>query len=259
MTIPTIFLSHGPPSILLRDDPSVRFWRSLGASMPRPRAVVCISAHWETVRPMLTSNARPGILYDFSGPPPLFSRAYPATGDPKLAESIREALAAAGFDTALDASRGLDHGVWVPVSQMFPQADIPVIQLALQTELSPRHHYALGRSLGPLRDEGVLILGSGGAVHNLDEIHAFAVHDTPPDYALAFEAWLETAISDDDVDALLDYRKQAPSPDRCHPYPAEHLLPLFVCLGAGNRLGPGRRLHQGFLYGVLSMAAYSWP
>jgi 4,5-DOPA dioxygenase extradiol len=141
---------------------------------------------------------------------------------------------------------------------MYPEADIPVVQLSVQTELEPRHHLELGRALQPLREDGVLILGSGGATHNLPEIHKYGMDSSPPDYAVAFDGWLERAITTGQEDALLNYKEEGPLASENHPYPGEHFLPLFVPMGAGGPNAPGRVLHRAFMYGVLSMAAYAW-
>jgi 4,5-DOPA dioxygenase extradiol len=255
--MPAIFISHGPPTILLMDNDVTRFLKSLGTEIPRPEAILCVSAHWEAVRPMLTAAKHPGIIYDFSGPPPLFDKQYPAMGHPGLAHGAIDLLLAAGIDASPDAARGLDHGTWVPLYLMFPEADIPVVQLSIQTERDPRHHLDMGRALAPLREKGVLLMGSGGAVHNLDEVHRYAIDADAAHYAVTFDRWLEGAVTSAQLHALLDYKKQAPWAERCHPYPAEHFLPFFVPLGA-SKSGHGRLLHRSFLYGVLSMAAYLW-
>ena len=163
-----------------------------------------------------------------------------------------------GFDTHTDPSRGLDHGVWVPLILMYPEADIPVVQLSVQTELDPLHHLSVGRALQPLRERGVLILGSGGATHNLPEIHRYKAASLPPEYAVAFDNWLEEAVTQGREEALLNYREEGPSASRNHPYPAEHFMPLFVPLGAAGPGARGRACHKAFMYGVLSMAAYAW-
>jgi 4,5-DOPA dioxygenase extradiol len=162
------------------------------------------------------------------------------------------------MDANTDASRGLDHGVWVPLIRMYPQADIPVAQISVQTELDPEHHLKLGRALESLRERGVLILGSGGATHNLPEIDQYRADSRPVAYALDFDTWLEEAILTGREDALLNYKEEGPSASRNHPYPAEHFLPLFVPLGAAGPGARGRLLHKSFMYGVLSMAAYAW-
>jgi 4,5-DOPA dioxygenase extradiol len=207
---------------------------------------------------MLTTAIMPETIHDFSGPPILFEKHYPAPGDPDLAQEALELLTHAGIDTDTDPSRGFDHGVWVPLILMYPEADIPVVQLSVQTELDPQHHLKVGRALQPLRERGVLILGSGGATHNLPEIHQYKVEASPPEYAVDFDTWLEEAITHGREDALINFRGEGPFASRNHPYPAEHFLPLFVPFGAAGPEARGRLLHKAFMYGVLSMAAYAW-
>jgi len=254
---PTIFLSHGPPLISQSGGPVVDFFRQLGKQLERPRAILCVSAHWETIQPKITGAANPGIIHDFGGPPGLFKINYSVKGWPALADKIGHLLVDSGFKVDIEPDWGLDHGVWIPMMFIYPDGDVPVIQLSLQTEEDPLHHYRIGNALRKIRDEGVMIIGSGGAVHNLDEIHGYKMDDKPPDYILAFDNWLGECIQRGQKDMLLHYKQQAPEPDRCHPYPAEHLLPLFVCLGAANEYS-GKMIYHGFLFGTLGMAAYQW-
>jgi 4,5-DOPA dioxygenase extradiol len=256
--MPTIFVSHGMPAILVQPGPTHEFLKKLGQTFDRPKAVICISAHMEALWPILTAAAAPETIHDFSGPRILFEKYYPAPGGPDLAQEAVSMLIHAGFKARTNPTRGLDHGAWVPLMLMYPEADVPVIQLSVQTELDPQHHLDLGRALKPLREKEVLILGSGGATHNLPDIRKYAIDSLPPDYATAFDAWLEEAITEGREEVLLDYKKQGPSASRNHPYPAEHFLPLFVPLGAAGSEAKGRVLHKAFTYGVLSMAAYAW-
>jgi 4,5-DOPA dioxygenase extradiol len=256
--MPTLFVSHGMPAIVIQPALTREFLKKLGQKFDRPRAIICISAHMEAAWPILTAAAAPETIHDFAGPKILFEKHYPAPGQPDLAQEAVSLLSHAGFKAQTHPSRGLDHGAWVPLMLMYPEADIPVIQLSVQTELDPQHHLGLGRALKPFREDGVLILGSGGATHNLPEIHNYAVDSVPPDYAVAFDNWLEEAITTGREAALLNYEKDGPSASRNHPYPAEHFLPLFVPLGAAGVGAQGRVLHKAFMYGVLSMAAYAW-
>lgn len=252
---PSVFVSHGAPTLLLDGTPTRDFLQGLGSELPRPRAVLCVSAHWETARPRLTGGARPQTVHDFYGfPPALYEQRYPAPGDPALAEEVSALLQEAGFEAEVDEARGLDHGAWVPLKLMYPQADVPVVQLSLQTGLGTEHHLVLGRALKALRERDVLVLGSGGATHNLADFHRHALDAPPEGYALEFDAWLEQAIAEERTQALLHYER-GPHGPRNHPTP-EHYLPLLVAYGAGG--GSGRRLHAGFTFGVLSMAAYAW-
>ena len=257
MTMPTIFVSHGTPLLATSRGRTPDFLRELHQALPRPRAILCVSAHWETGQPMLTGSALPPTIHDFTGfPQELYAMQYPAPGDPALALRAQSLLNAAGLTATLHPLRGLDHGAWVPLSLSYPEADIPVVQLSVQPQRDPAHHFALGRAVRPLRDEGVLILASGGATHNLREFRGQAINTAPSDEVLAFDAWLTAAITRGDVAELLDYPAHAPHALRNHPTP-EHFLPLFVALGAANS-AVGRSLHEDFNYGILSMAAYRW-
>ena len=258
MKMPALFISHGLPAILLMEGKTPAFLRSLGSMLTRPKGVICVSAHWETVHPKLTTASRPETVHDFSGPQALFDMTYPAPGDPALARDALKLIRDSGFDADEDTGRGLDHGAWVPLMMMYPEADIPVIQLSVQTDSDPEHHFRLGKALMPLRENGILIMGSGGAVHNLDEVHLYDIDDSPPEYARAFDAWLEKTVADGHEKTLIDYIHTAPNPRQSHPFPAEHFLPFFVPLGAAGSTSAGKKLHHGFMYGTLSMAAYLW-
>jgi 4,5-DOPA dioxygenase extradiol len=187
----------------------------------------------------------------------LFDVDYGPPGASRWLERVADALHERRLPAAISHSRGLDHGVWVPLTLIYPQADLPVLQLSVQTQAPVAHHVAVGAALAPMRREGLMILGSGGAVHNLNEMGPGADKAPPRPYVLAFDAWLEAAITAGDLNALMDYRRLAPSAERNHPYPAEHLLPLLVAAGAAEG-APGRLLHRSFLYETLSMAAYCW-
>ena len=256
--MPTIFVSHGMPAIAMTPCPTHDFLKNLGNTFEEPKAVLCISAHWEAVRPTVTVTSKPVTIHDFGGPPVLFDLSYDVAGSPELGQKVCSLLKEAGFHPGIDEKRGLDHGAWVPLKIMYPKGHIPVMQLSVQTEDDPTHHWYLGRALAPLREEGVLILGSGGATHNLPEIEKFSIDATPPDYARAFDTWLEEAVTHGHEDHLLRYKTEAPEANRNHPFPAEHFLPLFVPLGSAHNNPRGTLLHKTFMYGVLSMAAYAW-
>ncbi|HSO07922.1 MAG TPA: class III extradiol ring-cleavage dioxygenase [Pelomicrobium sp.] len=252
--LPTVFVSHGAPTLPLEAIPARDFLAALGEELPRPRAVLAVSAHWLADNPAVSAAPQPETIHDFHGfPAELYQLRYPARGDTVVAERVRALLDGAGFAAAVDGGRGLDHGAWVPLMLMYPGADVPVIQLALQPSRGPAHHLRLGAALAPLRDEGVLILGSGGATHNLREFRGRAPADALEDYAAAFAHWLAQAVECGDRAALGDYRQLAPHAVRNHPT-EEHLLPLHVTAGAAY--GPGRRIHASASYGVLAMDAY---
>jgi 4,5-DOPA dioxygenase extradiol len=187
--LPTLFLSHGSPMHAIEPGAAGAAWASLGKTLPRPRAVLMASAHWETSLAMVTGNPRPATIHDFGGfPSELYKLAYPAPGAPEIATRAVALLKAAGITAGVDGCRGLDHGAWVPLRWMYPDADVPVIQLSLQTELGAAHHLRLGRALAPLADEGVLIVGSGHTTHNLRDWMGNPRRQEPLPYAQAFAA-----------------------------------------------------------------------
>lgn len=252
--LPVIFLSHGSPMLVFEDIPARDFMAGLGEALPRPDAILCVSAHWTTDQPSVSGAERPETIHDFYGfPDELYRLRYPAPGAPGLAVRVRDTLGAAGLDCSIDPDYGLDHGAWNPLMLVYPKANVPVTQLSIQPRLGPAHHLGLGRALAPLRREGVLIVATGGAVHNLRQFHVD--REKPAHWALSFEAWLSDRIAAGDAEALVDYRQTRPDGKLAHPTD-EHLLPLFVALGAGG--GKGRALHRSFAHGSLSMAAYAW-
>ncbi|HYE00775.1 MAG TPA: class III extradiol ring-cleavage dioxygenase [Alphaproteobacteria bacterium] len=254
--MPSLFLSHGAPTLALSDSPARHFLAGLGAEIGRPRAVVVATAHWEAAAPAVGGAAAPETVHDFHGfPPELYAVRYPAPGAPDLAAAVAARLAAAGLPAAVDPRRGLDHGVWVPLSLMYPAADVPVVPLSVQSGLGAEHHLRLGAALAGLRDEGVLVVGSGSLTHNLREFRGRAEDAPPPDWVAGFADWVAAAVAGDRRDDLAAWERLAPGAARNHPTP-EHLLPLFVALGAGR--GPGRRLHASHSFGILAMDVYAW-
>ena len=259
--LPSLFVSHGAPTIALWPEPATDAWRALGRALGRPRAILVASAHWLTPELAIGAARKPSTIHDFYGfPRPLYALDYPAPGSPEVAEAARALLAKAGFDATLDTERGLDHGVWVPLREMFPAADIPVVQVSLQPDAGPAHHRAVGSALAPLREHGVLVIGSGGLTHNLRAWMSGIGREGPPPWVSAFAEWVEQRIGQGDVDALVAYRERAPHAAENHPTD-EHLLPLFVALGAGaagTGAPGGRRVFRGVSEGVLAMDAYAF-
>jgi len=266
--MPSLFVSHGSPTLVTDPVPTRDFLLGLGASLPRPKAILAVSAHWDTPETRLGSARAPHTMYDFYGfPDELYEMTYPAPGSPELAAQAAELLAQAGLPSVADPERGLDHGAWVPLSLLYPQADIPVVQLSISSRKPPEHHLALGRALAPLRTQGVLILASGNATHNLREVFSHGMLEAPVPYAKAFADWLTRQVEAGQAGPLLRYLSDGPDAARNHPT-ADHYLPLLVALGAAGMDGAsesdkaeapkGRLLHNGYTYGVLSMAAYAW-
>lgn len=226
--MPVIFLAHGSP-LLLDDQGWVGELAAWARVLPRPRSVLMLSAHWEARPVTLAATRTVPLVYDFYGFPEKYYRAqYPAPGAPELAERVR-ALLAPTQPVAADPDRGLDHGAYVPLVAMYPDADVPVLQASLPT-MDPATLFALGGALAPLRDEGVLIVGSGFLTHNLRTFR-FAPQATTPAWAAEFDAWAADALARCDVDAVLDYRRRAPGVREALPT-HEHFVPVVVALGA---------------------------
>jgi len=257
--LPTLFIPHGggpcffmdpPPNDPHAWDAMAAYLRGIAASLPaKPRAILAISAHWETPRPTVMTGARPAMLFDYYGfPEHTYRLEYPAPGSPELASRVRALLAGAGIASDEDAARGYDHGVFVPFLLMFPDADIPVVQLSLRADLDPAAHVAIGRALAPLRGEGVLIVGSGMSYHNLRRFWSTDAADV--EAARAFDAWLTDAVETGDADAReakLAAWANAPGAHAAHPR-SEHLLPLMVAAGAGEG-DAGRRTYSDRVFG----------
>ena len=253
--MPVVFVSHGAPDALLKAPDAVACWREIGRQAPAPAAVLAVSAHWQARHATLSLAGAPETIHDFSGfDPALHRMRYPAPGAPALAERAASLIRAAGMAVELHPQRGLDHGAWVPLSAMFPQANVPVTQLSLTRHGGPAAHLALGRALAPLREEGVLILASGAITHNFDWLD-WRGAAAPSPQARAFSDWVGERLAEGNDAALLEYRSR-PEGAAAHPTD-EHFLPLFVALGAAAGETPAR--HQpGFAYGGLSMDAYVW-
>lgn len=249
---PALFVSHGAPTLAIRPSPARTFLQDLGRGLERPRAILVISAHWETAAPTVSVSEAPETIHDFGGfERRLYELRYPAPGAPDLARTVIARLTEAGHP-ASDRERGLDHGAWVPLSLMFPDADVPVTQLSIQSGSGPAHHLALGRALAPLRDQGVLLLASGSLTHDVRGALS-RDHDSPtPAWVSDFADWVHERIADNDLDALLDYRRRAPHAVENHPT-EEHLLPLFAALGALSEDERPTTLHRSHTYGVLAM------
>ena len=255
---PAVFVSHGAPDLSLHPSAARSFLSQLGKKLGEPQAILVISAHWGTQQPTVSGVEKPSTIHDFWGfDPRLSSSNYPALGAPKLAQKVTVLLKQAGIKSSVNNNRGLDHGAWNPLKLMYPNADIPVTQLSIQPHLSPKHHFQIGRAIYPLREEEVLILGSGSATHNLREFGKYSIDASVPDWVTEFSQWLSHSLQQGNIEALLNYKAIAPHARKNHPT-EEHLLPLFVALGAGKDRKEIIELHHSYTYGVLSMAAYAF-
>lgn len=251
--LPSLFISHGSPMLALEPGASGPALARLASELPRPRAILLVSAHWESNQLLLTAASQPQTWHDFGGfPPALYALQYPAPGAPELAEEVAGLLTQAGLPAELDASRPFDHGAWVPLSLMYPKADIPLLQLSLPTSLGPLGQTRIGRALASLREQGILLIGSGSITHNLGELNWRAGPDVIEPWAREFRDWIADKLTSDNEAALHDYRRQAPHALRSHPS-EEHLLPLFFARAAGGAFSVA---HAGFTYGALGMDIY---
>jgi len=231
--LPSLFLSHGAPTLPIDPAmPSAEF-ATLAEHLPRPRAILMLSAHWCTAAPVASTAEVPETIHDFYGfPRELYALRYDAPGAPELARQAAALLGEARIP-AQTQPHGLDHGAWVPLLLMYPQADIPVAQLSIQPDRDPAHHYAVGRALRPLAEDGVLIVGSGQITHNLRAADFGARPGDADPRVAEFTDWFEARLAEREVAALLDYRKRAPHAALMHPTD-EHLLPVFASLGAAD-------------------------
>ena len=257
-------IPHGGGPLPVMGDPShdeiVAYLRGVEAAVGRPSAILVVSAHWECPRPTLTSGASPPLMYDYYGfPPETYELRYPAPGAPAVAERVAGLLAGAGLDPVLDPDRGFDHGMFIPLMLMYPDAGIPVVQLSLLAGLDPARHIELGAAIAPVVDEGVLILGSGLSFHNMNAFGpAHPASGIDPDNE-AFDSWLEATLTDATLTEAQRTQRltgwgQAPAARYNHPR-EEHLLPLHVCYGAGY--GPATRVFEGRVL-EKKVAAYRW-
>lgn len=255
--MPALFISHGSPMFALEageTGPALTQWgQTLRAQYPQLRGVVIMSPHWMAHGVQVMSNPAPATWHDFGGfPPALYQLQYPAKGDPALAQQVLGLLNQAGMNAVADTQRPLDHGAWVPLMHLLPEADVPVVQVALPMHATARDVYALGQALQSLRNEGVLLIGSGSMTHNLGEF--FGGARQAADYVVEFTRWVEMQIHAGAIDTLLDWQTRAPHALRAHPTD-EHFLPLYFALGAGGQGAKAHYLSREVMYGMLAMDA----
>ena len=251
---PTLFISHGAPTYALAPGVAGAQLTALGRTLARPEAVLVVSPHWTTPEAQVGAVSRPKTIHDFGGfAPALYDLDYPANGHPLVAANVRDLLNAKGWAAALDERRGLDHGAWVPLRHLFPEANVPVLQLSMPARLDAASAFDFGQVLSALADEGVLIVGSGSLTHNLYEFRS--ANDVEPAYAKEFVSWVRDAVITQDYDRLQKALELAPHASRAHPT-AEHFLPLLIAAGASDSDGAVGVLVGGFTHGVLSMESY---
>ena len=254
-----LFVPHGSPMFALQPGPAGAALSEVAARQGTPRAIVVISPHWETAVPTVGTATRLETIHDFGGfDPRLYEIQYPATGCPEVAAQVVQALQAAGLPVATDAARGLDHGAWVPLRQMFPDANVPVVPLSVQHHGGPLHAYRVGQALAPLAQQGVLIVGSGNVTHNLRDWQTLSMTGQPtPGYVQQFADWVHTQMVGGHTDLLLGYRQTQAAGVRAHPRD-EHLLPLFTALGAAGPAAQPEAFYRGIYNLVIAMDGYAF-
>jgi 4,5-DOPA dioxygenase extradiol len=253
---PVFFISHGAPTFALEAGKLGARLTALGKELSGVKAVLVVSPHWQTDGVKIMANMSPKTLHDFGGfPRALYDLQYPAPGHLQFAVEASQLLVDAGFRVNLDHERGLDHGAWVPLLHLLPAADIPVFQVSMPHTLDAAGALRLGRALAPLRQRGVLIVGSGSMTHNLHEFRASATGEAA--YVREFASWVRAAVLADAADRLVDYRRLAPHAERAHPT-EEHFLPLLVAIGANGGASAVRLIEDEVTYGMLSMESYVW-
>lgn len=254
-TLPTLFVSHGAPLFATQPGttgPALRRWAE---QYPKPRSILVMSPHWMARTPLVMASPAPQTYHDFGGfPQELYELQYPAPGNPALAQEVVDLLHAAGIDAGLDTRRPFDHGAWVPLLHMFPQADVPVVQVALPAHWGPTEVFKLGQAVQGLRERGVLIMGSGSMTHNLGEF--FGGEREPDPYVIEFSRWVEDALVRGDTAALRDYRSLAPHALRAHPS-EDHFLPLFFALGAAGPEARPAYISREVMHSMLAMDAFA--
>ena len=259
MTLPTLFVPHGAPTFALRPGAAGAALMTLASTLERPKAIIVVSPHWETRDPAVGSAADLETIYDFAGfPSELYTLKYPAHSDATLAQQVADCLQAAGYAPRIDPYRGLDHGAWVPLRMMFPNADIPVIPLSIKAHGGAAYHYALGEALQPLTEAGFLIIGTGSITHNLRDYMVCVHNNLPtPDYVTRFADWVEAQLNSGDTTRLLNYRKTSADAAQAHPTD-DHFMPFFVALGAAGANLHAERFYAGVDDLIIAMDGYQF-
>lgn len=256
--LPALFIPHGAPTFAMQPGEAGAMLADLAQQLGEVKAVLMISAHWDCEVPTLSIASRPETIHDFYGfPQALYSIRYPAPGAVAWAMDTRTLLEEAGVTVKLDPLRGLDHGAWIPLRLMFPEANVPIFTLSLQSHLGTTHHYHLGQALAPLRQSRVLIVGSGNLTHNLMHFGMLRSASKVPEYVTGFQGWMRDRLMAGDAGSLLEYRARAPGAALAHPTD-EHLLPLYVAMGAAGDNFVAEQVYSGIAHNMLAMDAYAF-
>lgn len=259
--LPSLFISHGGPNIVTEPSEARDYLQSLPQTLGKPKAIVIASAHFETDGAVVVTDPAPAMIYDFGGfAPELYEMVYPAPGEPELAMRVVHMLAAAGIDTRVVAKRGFDHGTWTAMKLAFPQADIPIVQVSIDPNRDAAYHYALGSALSSLREEGVLLVGSGHITHNLRAVFGamrggMAVDPEMADKVAGFVDWFADVFETGDTESLLAWKERAPHVAENHPTD-EHLMPLFFACGAGGNGARAEHAHASRQFGFFAFDSW---
>jgi 4,5-DOPA dioxygenase extradiol len=258
--IPSFFIAHGAPLLAIEDNEYTQFLNNLGRTLPRPKAVVLFSAHWESSAQKVSEVDEYKIIYDFGGfPEALYNIQYPAKGDKPITNEIKELLTKHGVPYKVETERGLDHGAWVVLKMLYPNADIPVISMSVNPHLAPEEQYKIGKSLSTLRANDILIIGSGGTVHNLGALRMGEDNGQIDEWAIDFDEWLARHLNNWDADSLFKYNSLAPAANMAvPPYGNEHFIPIFYAMGAADDGQNATLVHRSYRYGNLSHSVWQF-
>ena len=258
--MPSLFIAHGAPLLAIENNDYTQFINELGKTLPKPKAVVLFSAHWEAPNQKVSLVEEYETIYDFGGfPEALYQIQYPAKGHLEITEEIKALFEKQGIPFEVDTKRGLDHGAWVVLRMLYPNVDIPVISMSVNQHLTPQQQYEIGKSLSALREKDVLIIGSGGTVHNLRAVGWHKDGKEIDQWAVDFDQWLENHLNNWDTESLFDYYSLAPNAEvAVPPYGKEHFIPLFYAMGAGDDAKQAKLLHRSYRYGNLSHSVWQF-
>lgn len=257
--LPSYFIAHGAPSLVLEEHAYTKMLKQLADQLPKPKAIVIFSAHWEESIPSISAvreNDQHSTIYDFGGfQEELYKITYPAPGNRSLSEHIQSLFSKQAIASRLDEERGLDHGAWAVLKLVYPDADIPVVALSVNRHLTNEQQYHIGKALSELREQDVLVIGSGGTVHNLGRVNWRS--DRVDEWAEAFDQWIEQQLETWDIDALMNYRELAPHANEAVPT-SEHFIPLLIAMGSGDANRSAKLLHRSYQYGNLSLSCWQF-
>ncbi|WP_221568895.1 dioxygenase [Alkalihalobacillus sp. TS-13] len=258
--MPSLFIAHGAPLLAIENNAYTQFLQEVGATMSKPKAIVLFSAHWESSIQKVSKVDKFETIYDFGGfPEALYRIKYPAKGSEDVTQEIIESLARRGVPFEVEEERGLDHGAWVVLKILYPDADIPVISMSVNPRLTPEQQYEIGKSLSQLREKDILIIASGGTVHNLRALKMTSDDGSVDQWALDFDEWIERHLKNWNLESLFNYTSLAPAAHSAvPPYGKEHFIPLFYAMGAADHEKSAKLLHRSYRYGNLSHSVWQF-